>query len=315
MKPACLFLLLLLSSLAAHAEPVAEDRRTAAETLFVEGRRLMAEGKSEEACLKFAESQRLEPGIGTLLNLARCYARTGRTASAWAAYRDAAGQARATGQAERETAARTEADRLEPTLSRVAVTLTAPAARQKLSVSLDGVPWSSALVGVSTPVDPGAHTIVATGPGLIPGTTRFAVAAGRTLEVELPALRPAPPPRTTAQNKDEPWRWTHTTAVSVAAVGVAAVVTGAVWGLDARSTYDRSRPYCNARDECGPRGLSYREDAFDRARMSTIAFSAGAAALVSAAVLWFTRRAPDRPPWTSQTGKGPGIPGELGVTF
>src|SRR5438445_7058461 len=69
----------------------------AAETLFQEGRKLMEEKKFEQACPKLADSQKLAPSAATLLNLAFCYEKIGRTASAWATYRDAASAAKAAG--------------------------------------------------------------------------------------------------------------------------------------------------------------------------------------------------------------------------
>src|SRR5258706_88865 len=64
--------------------------KTAAETLFGEGKRLMDEGKFSDACPKFADSQKLDPGVGTLLNLARCYQKNGQAATAWSTYKEAA---------------------------------------------------------------------------------------------------------------------------------------------------------------------------------------------------------------------------------
>src|SRR4051812_46143375 len=84
---------------------VAGDKATA-EALFADGRKLMAAGNYAAACPKLAASQRLDPGVGTMLNLADCYERVGQTASAWAEFREAISAARAAGSKEREQLAR-----------------------------------------------------------------------------------------------------------------------------------------------------------------------------------------------------------------
>src|SRR5882672_1040058 len=99
------------------------ETRTAAESLFVEAKKLMDAGRFAEACPKFADSQRIDPGVGTLLNLALCYERQGKVASAWSTYRAAAAGARTAGQAERESMARQRASALEPRLSRLTVAI------------------------------------------------------------------------------------------------------------------------------------------------------------------------------------------------
>ena len=63
---------------------------TDAEVLFDQGRKLMGQQRYEEAAHKLEQSESLDPGVGTLLNLADCYVHLGRTASAWATYRSAA---------------------------------------------------------------------------------------------------------------------------------------------------------------------------------------------------------------------------------
>ena len=79
----------------ATAQPTEAVKR--ADALFQEGRRLLDAGDATAACPKFEESQRLDPGLGTLLNLADCYERTSRLALALAPFRRAEGQARRLG--------------------------------------------------------------------------------------------------------------------------------------------------------------------------------------------------------------------------
>src|SRR5512140_214162 len=94
-------LALALASFAPMAR--AENDPAAAQSLFTEAKRLMADGRYPEACAKLEESQRLDPGMGTKYQLATCYAHVGRTASAWAAFLDVAAQAKTAGQSARES--------------------------------------------------------------------------------------------------------------------------------------------------------------------------------------------------------------------
>jgi hypothetical protein len=58
--------------------------------------------------------------------------------------------------------------------------------------------------------------------------------------------------------------------------------------LSAQSSYSDSKELCNDRGFCTPRGTELRESAKSKALVATIATGAGAAALVTAGVLWFT---------------------------
>ena len=100
----------MLAAIAAAAIPLgvssrAEAQPTAAiaEQLFRDGRALIGQGKFDEACEKFAASQRLAPAIGTLLNLAVCREKQGRDATAWSLYADAEAQAQRAGDKARAT--------------------------------------------------------------------------------------------------------------------------------------------------------------------------------------------------------------------
>src|SRR5262245_10756920 len=92
-----------------------------AQALFDQARSLMESGHAEDACPKFEESQRLDPGSGTLLNLARCYEQTGKLASAWSKYLETAAAAKNVGNSERESEARSRAASLKPRLANLSV--------------------------------------------------------------------------------------------------------------------------------------------------------------------------------------------------
>ncbi len=55
----------------------------AADALFQAGKQLVTEKKFAEACTKFDASYKLDPTLGTLLNLADCYEKAGRYATSW----------------------------------------------------------------------------------------------------------------------------------------------------------------------------------------------------------------------------------------
>src|SRR5579864_3684505 len=71
---------------AAYAPDPADEK--AADALFQSARAAMDRGDLATACDRFAQSQRLDPAPGTLLNLGECEARAGKLARALAHYRD-----------------------------------------------------------------------------------------------------------------------------------------------------------------------------------------------------------------------------------
>lgn len=164
----------------------------AAEILFQEATKLYAAGDYEAACAKFQASYELDTGLGTLLNLGRCYEQLGRTASAWAAYVDLSGLASRAGQADRATIANERVAALAPKLVRLAVHVPR---EEDIEVLVDGRPLAEALYGTALPVDPGEHRVAARRSGAEPyfETTVTVSEEGATVEVTVEAPGPVEP--------------------------------------------------------------------------------------------------------------------------
>ncbi len=189
MRKAAIVIALLLTTvtLTGWAE-TATDKATA-QALFDAAKNLLKDGKYTEACPKLAESQRLDPAPGTLLNLADCYEKSGLTASAWATWLEAAAATHNAGQTDRERMARERAAKLKPTL--VSITLIVPESNRVTGLDLkrDGSAAAPATWGIPVPVDPGTHTIVASAPGRRSWqTTANVTSGGLPVVVTVPAL-------------------------------------------------------------------------------------------------------------------------------
>jgi len=183
-------LAVLAASALASAQPA---DRAAAEALFLEARKLAGDGKYAEACPKFAESQRLDPATGTLLNLADCNEHAGRTASAWMTWLEAAAAAKARGQVERERLARQRSAALQAKLSYLTIEVPGGSAVAGLSVTRNGEPVREALWGTAVPVDPERYTVVASAPGYRSWQQTVVVTPGQApIRIQVPRLEPEP---------------------------------------------------------------------------------------------------------------------------
>lgn len=295
---------LLLLALAIGSPDVAlADSRAAAESLFLDGRRLMEAERYAEACQRFEDSQRLEPAVGTAMNLGRCYALIQRTASAWTLYREAAALASAANQREREQAALAAAAALEPNLAKLI--LRHDEAQPGLWIELDGSPAPESLFVVATPVDPAEHQVVVSRNDKVLWQTSVSATPGQIVEVSIPRFEPEPPasdvpdapvgampqktPAKPATERDATPRGARRVAViGLAAASVLAATYAAFEVLRARSAYQDSESGCDASGKCDAAGLAQRELAFDRARRADISLVVAGGAALGAGVLWFT---------------------------
>ena len=309
-----LFAVVLLASVAAHAQSASD--KAAAAALFEDGRKLMGDKKIAEACTKFEASEKLDPAPGTLLNLADCTERLGKTATAWVRFRDAAALAKTSGDARRERAARERANALEPKLVRILVDVPQASDVSGLAVVRDGATVERAIWGSAVPVDPGAHEIAASAPGRVAWKTSVdATEAGKTVTVHVPALQPEapapvavsappppvapPPPASTARpvvapppsrpESDRSGSSQRTWAVVAGGVGVVGLGVGTVLGLGALSKWSDAKSHCtNGTTGCDDTATSLSRDARSAGNLSTIAFVVGGVGVAAGIALWLT---------------------------
>lgn len=279
-------LLTLCATLATWSGTALAGDKAMAESLFLAGKKLMEQGKLDEACPKFAESMRIEPAVGALLNLALCHERQGKTASAWAEYKQAATMAKAEGQMDRVEGALELASKLEPTLSRL--TIEAPTPRTGMKVLRDGQEIGGGALGVAVAVDPGDHAIEASAPGHAPWSTTVTVGPkGDHQTVAVPLLQPADEPDDDGDGDGSALH--YGLAAAVTGVSLVGLVLGSVFGAQASSKWDDAQTQCpEAPAYCDAAGVKLSEDAEDAATVSTVGFVLGTAALIGAVVLWIT---------------------------
>jgi len=273
--------------------PAHAEAPRSADALFAEGTALLKAGKLDEACAKLAESQSVEPAIGTLGLLAYCHEQSGKLATAMREYGEVAELAHLANQADREKVARERVAALAPRVTRLAVALSEPA--DELEVYLDTRRLGASELGTSSPVDPGSFELRVTGKGFEPWRQALTIPAdGSTLRVVVPRLvrvpaaaaappkaQAAPPPADKGLRRPAAWA-----SLGVGALGFA---VGGYFGLSAIAARSDAKPHCDG-NRCDQVGVDARERAIDRARISTIGFALGAVGAATGAVLLFTER-------------------------
>jgi hypothetical protein len=265
-----------------------------AEALFREGRRLLEEGNYDAACPKLAESHLQDPASGTLINLALCYEKQGKLASAWAQYQLAAALARKDGRPDRVEAAGKQLSRLEPAVPRVVVhaVVLAPG----ISASFGMVRIGAAAFGSAIPIDPGTYEVVVSAPSRSDYRTSVTVAEGEIRTVEIPDLAPAaaPPPasprlpdaRQKPQRRPSPFReWRRGVESSprpapiagyvVAGAGAVSLGLGTFYGIRSLSAYSEAERLCPTHRTCSEESRRARDSAETHAWISNVALGVG----------------------------------------
>jgi len=170
-----------------------------AEALFQAGKSLMDQKKYAEACPKLEASYKLDPGIGTKLNLADCHEKEGKLAQAWGEWGEARDQAKRENDKPRMDLAIRRQKELDPKVPKLTVNVTGPTTG--IDVYRDELQLDTAMLGVPLPVDPGAHIVTLRRGKSVLREKKVDVAEKSTGEVTIDAtgIPPAPveTPKTT----------------------------------------------------------------------------------------------------------------------
>jgi hypothetical protein len=239
---------------ASRTDAPAQSSTAQAETLFRQGKELIAQGKIAEACAAFDASQKLDPTIATLLNQASCREKNGQLATAWGLFLDAERQSRAaTDEPTRQLhqVATSHAAKLEPRLSTLAINVTPENRVGGLEILRNSEPVDPGAWNKPLPVDGGTYKITARAPGNTDWSTTITIGVqhdAKTIEVpklKAAALQPshATGPASQPQPTTAPTAHSRSKLLPLAFGGAALGLLGGAVGFElwASSTYDKSK--------------------------------------------------------------------------
>jgi hypothetical protein len=295
-------LVTLLCAAQAVAAPTPAERARSSE-LFREGRKLLNQGKIDEACETLGESHRLDPGGGTVLNLALCHAKQGKTASAWAEFSEGYEIAKRDRNVKRMQFAQLEIKKLEPKLSKLTVVVPEESRVEGLMLTLvtdeKTKPLDEAIWSFAAPIDPGVHKIEVTAPNKKPWSTEVVITAdAQEASVTIPPLQdlpveeppppppaPAPAPSAPPPPKRDPGSTVGTIVGGVVGgLGVVGLGIGTYFGVAAANKKSESDDLC-PEERCTAEGASANFDAGAAANEATTAFVIGGSAVACGVLL------------------------------
>jgi hypothetical protein len=201
-------------------------------------------------------------------------------------------------------------------------------------VTLDGAPFAEHLDGTALPVDPGEHTFVFEADGYVRAEKPVVLREGDREQrvnivlqtvakpapvpvpppIEVPPPKPpettppvatepasaqSPPPPTYGAHQSSSWSGQKTWAIVLGAGGVIGLGVGSVFGIMANASKSSQISACPSSQACTQSGyaqaLTDHNDATNAANDSTLFFGLGAAAIVTAIVVWATAPAAPKP--------------------
>ncbi len=245
-------------------------------------------GRYAEACPKFAEARRLKSdSLPALQGLAQCYDKAGKTASAWAKYRQLSVELKQSGDTGRAEAAANRAEELSHGLSTLEIR---PESSDTagLVVRLDKEEVPRAMFGTRMNVDPGHHILEATAPGFEVWSTTITVGASNDAkQIKVPPLVAKPGGGGGASGGNAGVR---TASFIVGGLGVVGLAVGGAFGGLAAGAASTVKSTCKNSECTTPAAQSDLSSANSKALISTIGVAAGAGLLATGVILFVVSR-------------------------
>jgi hypothetical protein len=280
-----------------------EAQKRETEKMLSEGKRLVKQGKFEQAIRRFREAHDIVKSPDATLMIAAVHRDTGDLLTARAEYRQALEEAKAAAEVDPKyrtmvDSIRKDLDGIDGVIGKLEVKLVhAPSGT---TVTIDGEPIDTATLREAQLVMPGSITVLATAPDGSVSRKIVTVNAGQSTSVELAFVRE----RASAtfftdgegRREDEGGRTSehdtgsgngsgHTLAWVAGGVGLAGLATFGVFGVLSKSKYDELEEAC-ASNHCPP---ERRDDIENGKRFQTIAnvgLGVGIAGAVTGAALF-----------------------------
>ncbi len=277
---------------ALSAQPTSSDAQKRADALFSQGQRFLKNKEYAVACAAFEQSQKLDPAIGTQLNIALCYEQWGHSAAAYQAFVEAARMADAA-KDDRGPKARQRAEELKPKLATLTLTIsddTSPADRPDPAavIVLDGKGLNKRAMH-NMLVDPGKHQLEVRAPGREPVTKKFSLVMGQREEFELDIPAPLQVGKVAPHSRS-----TRRLAVGYTLTGIGVVGAGAAGYLAVVARRDYRAEFKNncssSTNECNEAGYLATHAARRRANIASIVAGGGLAFAVTGVVVLLTSR-------------------------
>jgi hypothetical protein len=323
----------VLAGGAAHAQTASPEDVAAARSLGTEGTRLADAGDCNGAIPKLEAAEKLYHAPTTLDRLGECEIAVGRLVAGTEDLNRVVRESLAANAPAAFVAAKKRAQQAltaaQPRIGNLKIHVDgAPA--DKVTLTVDGVAVSSALLDADRPTDPGAHAVNATAPGFKMASDNVTVREGTEstlslkLEVDPTAVAsaaPLPAGATTLAASTAPVAPASTDgsggpsrgpAIAAFAVGGVGLVVGTVFGvlaLGSKSTLDSE---C-VNKTCASSAQSDIDSLSSKATVSTIGFGVGIAGVAVGAILLAVQHGGEksaaaaqapRPHWSPWIGAG-----------